>query len=48
MLLNRIVDGTIDLHVGGVYGRVKVRDIRSGCVTQDVLRLMTVPMIVSH
>ena len=48
MILNRIADESIDLMVMGAYGHARVREIRLGGVTRDVLRHMTVPVLVSH
>ena len=48
MLLNRIADESIDLLVMGAYGHARVREIWLGGVTRDVLRHMTVPVLVSH
>ena len=48
MLLNRIADESIDMLVMGAYGHARVREIWLGGVTRDVLRHMTVPVLVSH
>ena len=48
MLLNRIADESIDLLVMAAYGHARVREIWLGGVTRDVLRHMTVPVLVSH
>ena len=48
MLLNRIADESIDLLVMGAYGHARVREIWLGGVTRDVLRHMTVPVLISH
>ena len=48
MLLNRIADESIDLLVMGAYGHARVREIWLGGVTRDLLRHMTVPVLVSH
>ena len=48
MLLNRIADESIDLLVMGAYGHTRMREIWLGGVTRDVLRHMTVPVLVSH
>ena len=48
MLLNRIADESIDMLVMGAYGHARVREIWLGGVTRDLLRHMTVPVLVSH
>ena len=48
MLLNRISDESVDLLVMGAYGHARVREIWFGGVTRDLLRHMTVPVLVSH
>ena len=48
MLLNCISDESIDLLVMGACGHARIREIWLGDVTRDVLRHMTVPVLISH
>ena len=38
----------IDLLVMGAYGHARVREVRLSGATRDLLRHMTVPVLVSH
>lgn len=48
VLLNRITDLGADLLVTGGYGRSRTRELILGGVTRDLLRRMTVPVLMSH
>ncbi|CAA7627985.1 Universal stress protein UspA-like nucleotide-binding protein [Candidatus Terasakiella magnetica] len=48
MLLNCISDDDADLLVMGGYGRSRMRELVLGGATRDILRHMTVPVILSH
>lgn len=48
LLLNRILDESIDLLVMGAYGHARVREIWLGGVTRRLMESMTVPVFVSH
>lgn len=48
MLLNRVSDESIDLLVMGAYGHTRMRELWLGGVTREVLRHMTVPVLISH
>ena len=48
VLLNRVADLSADMIVMGAYGRSKVRELILGGVTHDILRHMTVPVLMSH
>ena len=48
LLLNRILDESIDLLVMGAYGHARVREIWLGGVTKRLMESMTVPVFVSH
>jgi nucleotide-binding universal stress UspA family protein len=47
-LLNSASDDGADLIVMGAYGRSQLRELVLGGVTRDVLRMMTVPVLLSH
>ena len=47
-LLNRASDDGADLIVMGAYGRSQLREFVLGGATRDVLRTMTVPVLLSH
>jgi nucleotide-binding universal stress UspA family protein len=47
-LLNRISDDGMDMLVMGAYGRSRLRELVLGGVTRDLLRHMTVPVLMSH
>ncbi len=48
MLLSRMADESIDLLVMGAYGHARLRELVLGGVTRDVMRQMTVPVLMSH
>ncbi len=48
VLLNRVADLGADLLVTGGYGRSRTRELIMGGVTRDLLRRMTVPVLMSH
>lgn len=48
VLLNRAADLGADLIVAGGYGRSRMRELALGGVTRDLLRRMTVPVLMSH
>lgn len=48
MLLARIADEGADLVVLGGYGHARMRELVLGGVTRDMLRTMTVPLLMSH
>jgi nucleotide-binding universal stress UspA family protein len=48
VLLNRAADLGADLIVAGAYGRSRMRELVLGGVTRDLLRRMTVPVLMSH
>jgi nucleotide-binding universal stress UspA family protein len=48
VLLNRAADLGADLIVTGGYGRSRLRELVLGGVTRDLLRRMTVPVLMSH
>ena len=48
LLLNRIMDESIDLPVMGAYGHARVREIWLGGVTRRLMGTMTVPVFISH
>lgn len=48
VLLNRVADLSADMIVMGAYGRSKLRELVLGGVTHDILRHMTVPVLMSH
>ena len=48
VLLNRVADLSADMIVMGAYGRSRVRELILGGVTHDILRHMTVPVLMSH
>ncbi len=47
-LLNAVSDAGADLIVMGAYGHSRVRELVLGGVTRDLLRHMTVPIVMSH
>ncbi|MGF6920605.1 universal stress protein [Paraburkholderia sp. 40] len=48
MLLNALADRHIDLLVMGAYGHMRAQERLLGGVTRNVLRSMTVPLLMSH
>lgn len=48
ILLNRVADLSVDMIVMGAYGRSRLRELVLGGVTRDILRHMTVPVLMSH
>jgi len=48
ILLNRAADLSVDMIVMGAYGRSRLREFVLGGVTRDILRHMTVPVLMSH
>jgi len=48
VLLNRAADLGADLIVTGGYGRSRMRELVLGGVTRDLLRRMTVPVLMAH
>lgn len=48
MLLSRIADESVDLVVMGAYGHARLREMVLGGVTREMLRTMTVPLVMSH
>ncbi len=48
VLLNRVADLSADMIVMGAYGRSRLRELVLGGVTHDILRHMTVPVLMSH
>lgn len=48
MLLSRVADESVDLLVMGAYGHARVRELVLGGVTRELLRQMTVPVLMSH
>ncbi|MGE0736578.1 MAG: universal stress protein [Alphaproteobacteria bacterium] len=48
MLLSRAADLGVDLLVMGAYGRSRLREFIMGGASRDILRYMTVPVLMSH
>lgn len=48
VLLARIADEGVDMVVLGGYGHARLRELVLGGVTRDMLRVMTVPLFMSH
>ena len=48
MILNRIAEAGIDLLVMGAYGHTRIRELWLGGVTRQMMRNMTVPVLLSH
>lgn len=48
VLLNRVADLSVDMVVMGAYGRSRLRELVLGGVTHDILKHMTVPVLMSH
>ncbi len=48
MILSRIADESVDLLVMGAYGHARMRELVLGGVTREVMRQMTVPVLMSH
>ncbi len=48
ILLSRISDLGADLAVMGAYGHSRMRELMMGGVTRDLLRHMTIPVLMSH
>ena len=48
VILSRIADTGTDLLVMGAYGHSRMRELMMGGVTRDLLRHMTVPVLMSH
>ncbi len=47
-LLSRLADESCDLLVMGCYGHSRIRELIFGGVTRDILKSMTVPVLMSH
>lgn len=47
-LLNRAFDHSADLLVMGAYGHARVREVLFGGATREILRHMTLPVLMSH
>lgn len=47
-ILNRVSDDGMDMLVMGAYGRSRLRELVLGGVTRDLLKHMTVPVLMSH
>ena len=47
-MLSEISDLGVDLLVMGGYGHHRMRELFLGGVTRDILRQMTVPVLMSH
>jgi len=47
-LLSRVADEGADLLVMGAYGHSRVSEVLLGGVTRDILKTMTVPVLMSH
>jgi nucleotide-binding universal stress UspA family protein len=48
MILSRAADEGVDLIVMGAYGHARVREMVLGGATRDILRHMTVPVLMAH
>jgi nucleotide-binding universal stress UspA family protein len=48
MLLSIAADESLDLLVMGGYGHSRLQETLLGGVTRDMLRAMTVPVLMSH
>ncbi len=48
IILSRISDLGADLVVMGAYGHSRLRELMMGGVTRDILRHMTIPVLMSH
>ena len=48
VILSRIADTGCDLLVMGAYGHSRMRELMMGGVTRDILKHMTVPLLLSH
>ncbi|MCY4003807.1 MAG: universal stress protein [Rhodospirillales bacterium] len=48
LILNRIAEAGIDLLVMGAYGHTRIRELWLGGVTRQMMRNMTVPVLLSH
>ncbi|MEY9301419.1 nucleotide-binding universal stress UspA family protein [Bradyrhizobium elkanii] len=48
ILLSIAADESLDLLVMGGYGHSRLQEILLGGVTRDMLRAMTVPVLMSH
>lgn len=48
MILSQIADRDVDLLVMGAYGHSRARELVLGGVTREILRSMTVPVLMSH
>ncbi len=46
-LLSAVSDNSVDLLVMGAYGHSRIRELVLGGVTRDVLKTMTVPVLMS-
>lgn len=47
-LLSRAADHGVDMLVMGAYGHARLRELILGGVTRDILKTMTVPVLMSH
>ncbi len=48
VILSRLADTGADMLVMGAYGHSRMRELMMGGVTRDILRHMTVPVLMSH
>ena len=48
LILDRIAEAGIDLLVMGAYGHTRIRELWLGGVTRQMMRNMTVPVLLSH
>jgi nucleotide-binding universal stress UspA family protein len=48
LILSRVVDNSHDLVVMGAYGHSRLRETILGGMTRDILRSMTVPVLMAH
>jgi len=48
VILSRIADTGVDLLVMGAYGHSRMRELMMGGAMRDILRHMTVPVLMSH
>jgi nucleotide-binding universal stress UspA family protein len=48
LMLSRVADDSSDLVVMGAYGHSRLRETVLGGMTHDMLRSMTVPVLMAH
>lgn len=48
VILSRLTDAEMDLLVMGAYGHSRTRELIIGGATRDILRRMTIPVLISH